>query len=208
MTSDFQRRGPVSRRPGTLPSLLCFPRVGAEFGSHSFGQSCGVPPLSGLVLEGLAWSTPSPSPCLQGTRLAALTPRPLSCAGVLYWSSPAGRASRGHLRAGGCCPVCQERPRFHPGPVAAPPFCLLGGSSRPGHPLPPGTEWHFLPVQLGGSPLQGLSGGPCISSSGCRPGCLCPTVCPWCPRAWLQDPAPPCPSQPPALPTESSRFCM
>lgn len=172
MTSDFQRRGPISGRPGVLPSLLCFPRVGPEFGSHSFGQSCGVPPLIGLVLEGLAWSTPSPTPCPQGTRLAALTPFPPSCTGVLHWSSPAGRASRGHLRARGAAMCAREGPAS----ILAP---LL---------LPHSASWTAPPDQ--DTPCRlALSGTSCPSSSvgahfretdskatafppRCRPGCL------------------------------------
>lgn len=86
---------------------------------------------------------------------------------------PSGQGEQRASPSSGCCPVCQGRPRFHPGPIAAPPFCLLGGSSRPGPPLPPGAEWYFLAVQLGGSPLQGNGlEGHCISFSGCRQGCL------------------------------------
>lgn len=214
MTSDFQRRGPLSGRPGALPSLLCFPRVGPEFGSHTFGQSCGVPPLTGLVLEGLAWSTPSPSPCPQGTRLATLTPFLPSCTGVLHWSSPAGRASRGHLRAGGAALCAREGPASilaplllpHSASWTAPPDqdtpcrLALSGTSCPSSLV--GAHFRETDSKATAFPPQGAD-----QAASCT-GTLCPTVCPWCPRAWLQDPVPPCPGQPPALPTQSSRFCM
>lgn len=191
--------------------------------SHLCIQSAAHTILSGAAVSPLQpawpwkdWRGVHRLPPLPTRHLAcsALTPFPLSCAGVRHWSSPEGRVSRGtcEQRAPPCVPrkaPLPSRPhcfspslphgRFLPADQHTPCHLALGGTSCPSslggaHFRETDSKApHFLlRVQTRPPATRAASATQCV---------------PGAPRPGSRTLPPPCPGQPPALPTDSSRFC-